>query len=153
MWVKSPVTATFYTLPKIHKDTQKPPGRPIVIGMGSLTEKCCQFLDFFLQKHTVSLNSYVRDSLYLIQQLDGIVLPPNTILVTCDVESLYTNIAHQDCLEAVVYFLQSESNTLTPFHSFLLALLYFVLKHNFFIFHLQYYLQVRGVDMGAKRAP
>ena len=36
-------TQQFYLLPKIHKDIQNPPGRPIVSGSGGPTEKISQF--------------------------------------------------------------------------------------------------------------
>lgn len=36
--VKSPRLATFYALPKTHKNISKPPGRSIVSGNGNLTE-------------------------------------------------------------------------------------------------------------------
>ncbi|XP_069611902.1 uncharacterized protein [Ranitomeya imitator] len=39
LWVANPVTATFYMLPKIHKDSTRPPGRPIVSSIGSMCEK------------------------------------------------------------------------------------------------------------------
>ncbi|CAJ0942365.1 unnamed protein product [Ranitomeya imitator] len=39
LWVANPVTATFYMLPKIHKDSSRPPGRPIVSSVGSMCER------------------------------------------------------------------------------------------------------------------
>lgn len=46
-------TPTIYTLPKIHKDTMCPPGRPIVNGIGSITSRLGQYLDlFFTKKHS-----------------------------------------------------------------------------------------------------
>ena len=83
----------FYLLPKIHKGKLPPPGRPIISAIGSPTKKISQFVDFFLQPHLQRMPSYVKDTgdfLHIISKLDN--LPPDTILVTLDVTSLYTNV-------------------------------------------------------------
>lgn len=57
------VIPVIYTLPKVHKNYDTvPPGRPIISGIGSLTEKISSFVDYFLKPHVFSLPSYVRDS-------------------------------------------------------------------------------------------
>lgn len=38
-----------YTLPKIHKDKNKPPGRPIVNGIQSVGARIGEYIDCFLQ--------------------------------------------------------------------------------------------------------
>lgn len=43
--IKHPVTATFYAVPKVHKSIVDPPGRPIVSGLGCLTEHASQLKD------------------------------------------------------------------------------------------------------------
>ncbi|CAH2324683.1 Hypothetical predicted protein, partial [Pelobates cultripes] len=40
----NPTVATFYCLPKVHKGTRPPPGRPIVSGNNSLTERLDKIL-------------------------------------------------------------------------------------------------------------
>lgn len=45
---KFPRTAPFFALPKLHKNIHAPPGRPIVSGIGSLTENASRLIDFFL---------------------------------------------------------------------------------------------------------
>ncbi|XP_075132018.1 uncharacterized protein LOC142204604 [Leptodactylus fuscus] len=92
--VDFPKIATLYLLPKIHKNCNIPPGRPIVSGIGSLCENICRFVDFYLQKCVETLPSFIRDTSDTLRHLDGLQLDPGTILVTCDVESLYTSICH-----------------------------------------------------------
>ncbi|XP_077148181.1 uncharacterized protein LOC143808889 isoform X3 [Ranitomeya variabilis] len=153
LWVANPVTATFYMLPKIHKDSQRPPGRPIVSSVGSMCERAGEYLDFFLQPIASSLPSFVRDSAHFIDLCGHIELPENFLLITCDVESLYSNIGHKEGIEAVTHFLDQNSSIDRGHDSFLLDLLTFVLHHNFFLFDRVYYLQKSGVAMGAKCAP
>lgn len=56
--VEHPVVPTFCMLPKVHKDLIRPPGRPIVAGIGSISEKACIFVDFFLQPLVCDLVSF-----------------------------------------------------------------------------------------------
>ncbi|CAJ0955099.1 unnamed protein product [Ranitomeya imitator] len=118
--VANPVTATFYMLPKIHKDSVRPPGRPIVSSIGSMCEKAGEYLDFFLQPIASSLPSFIRDSSHFID-----ICGQRFSLIACDVESLYSNIGHKEGVEAVAYFLNKNSSMDRGHDSFLLDLLTF----------------------------
>ncbi|XP_071988310.1 uncharacterized protein [Engystomops pustulosus] len=59
----------------------------------------------------LQLESYIRDSMHLIEQLQDIEIHSDTLLVTMDVESLYTNIAHDIGLKAVAYHLNKQVNS------------------------------------------
>lgn len=103
--VDYPITPVIYILPKIHKNLAKPPGRPIIAGMGSLIEKISVFVDSFLKPRVQSLPSFVQDSQDMIKILQSVSLPQNpTLLVTLDVESLYTNIPHDGGIQAIDFF-------------------------------------------------
>lgn len=59
--VEHPVIPVIYTLPKIHKGLDTPvKGRPIVSGIGSLTENISAYVDHFIKSAVVALPSYVR---------------------------------------------------------------------------------------------
>ena len=89
--------ARFYILPKIHKNKQNPPGRPIVSASSHPTEHISQFLDSHLNPLVPKLPSYVKDTTYFLKKLDDLKeLPPGSLLVTLDVSSLYTNIPHNE---------------------------------------------------------
>ena len=55
-------TSQLYLLPKIHKNKDNPPGRPIMSANGSPTEKISQFVDHFLNPTVSELQSYVKDT-------------------------------------------------------------------------------------------
>lgn len=46
--VKDPICPIFHTLSKTHKNNFPPPLRPIIAGIGSLTENICSWLDGLL---------------------------------------------------------------------------------------------------------
>ncbi|XP_077148976.1 uncharacterized protein LOC143809888 [Ranitomeya variabilis] len=144
-----PVVPTFYLLPKVHKSLINPPGRPIVSGINGLFEKPCTYVDFFLQPFAMKLTSFLRDSTHLIQLLQDLCLPPGTILITLDVESLYTNINHDVGLKAISFFLDSNTTGDREHDQFLLDLLFFILDKNYFVFDRSFYRQVKGTAMGA----
>ncbi len=100
--LKYPRTPLFYGLPKIHKIfTNVPPMRPIVSGFGSCTTKLSEFLDSFLKYHAQRCKSYIKDTNQFLLKLQSLKkLPSNTILVTLDVSSLYTNIDQEEGAEA-----------------------------------------------------
>lgn len=90
------VTPTFHMLPKIHKNIEAPPGRPIVLGIGSLCENASTFVDYFLQPMVTQLPSFLQDSTHVICEFEQLQVTNKILPVTCDVESLYTNISHED---------------------------------------------------------
>ncbi|XP_069599301.1 uncharacterized protein [Ranitomeya imitator] len=148
-----PVTPTFYLVPKIHKSISVPPGRPIISGLGGLYEKPCSYLDYFLQPLVKTLDSHVRDSSHLIELFQPLLVPDNVILVTLDVEALYTNIEHKQGMITTSYFLEKHSTGDRGHDAFILELLRFVLEKNYFIFDRTFYKQASGTAMGAKCAP
>ena len=78
-------------------------------------------------------------------------LPPNVILATMDVSSLYTNIPTQEGIDACCTFLTQEF-TNDQLNSFC-ELMEIVLTCNNFIFDGDHYVQVFGTSMGTKMAP
>ncbi|XP_041424947.1 uncharacterized protein LOC121395456 isoform X1 [Xenopus laevis] len=88
----------------------------------------------------------------VLNQISEIQTDSNTLLITLDVESLYTSISHQLGLEALKYFLYSylgESDET----SFLIKMMGFILHFNYFTFQGKFYLQTQGTAMGTSCAP
>ncbi|CAI7935254.1 Hypothetical predicted protein [Podarcis lilfordi] len=142
-----PRPGTFYLLPKIHKPGN--PGRPIISGIGTITVGVSGYMDSVLKPYAISAPSYVRDTTDFLRKIQSLNnLPNNTILATMDVESLYTNIPHNDGLQAI-------RNTISDKTTADLAtkLCQFVLTHNNFKFGDDLFLQISGTAMGTRMAP
>ena len=89
-----PKAGRFYLLPKMHKAGN--PGRPIVSANRHPTEKISEFVDLHLQLHVNSLPSYLKGTTdYLRKLQESGPITPETLLVSLDVTSLYTNIPHE----------------------------------------------------------
>ena len=154
--IKTPVrTAQFYMLPKIHKNKCTPPGRPIVSGNGCPTERISEFVDYFLQPGVKKISSYIQDTTDFLRMLQTIgTLPENTMLVTLDVSSLYTNIPNIEGIEACRTLLERERPSAKhPTNDSLIVLLTQVLTMNNFDFNEHHFLQVGGTAMGTRVAP
>lgn len=149
----APRLATLYYLPKVHKNPSRPPGRPIVSGVDSLTSRLGAYLDSFLQPLVLKLQSYTRDSTQIIQILQDVIVDENTILATVDVTSLYTVIPHDLGMRALRFFFDSWSDINVTQVDFLMKCFEYALHHNYFWYSGNYYLQCRGVAMGARYAP
>ena len=86
-------------LPKIHKVGH--PARPIVSSSGAPTENISAFVDYHLHPLVTKLPSYIQDTSDFLRKLQDLpALPDNTLLVTLDVSSLYTNIPHTEGIDA-----------------------------------------------------
>lgn len=151
---KSPRVPYFYSLPKIHKNRNPPPGRPIVSGIGSVLEPLSQFADQFLKPLVQKTPTYLKDTRDLLNLLDGQPYNENTmLLVGLDVESLYTSLPQQktmDTLEDILF--TEEWNYRTPRH-FVLECCRLALTENYFEYEGTLFGQCHGTSMGSKFAP
>ena len=119
-----PRPATFYTIPKFHKlpnlvvstcpssnpdnfivQAQRlkinPPGRPIVSGIGTLTEYVSAIVDRELQPLLANIPSYIKDTTDFFNKVSLLNnFPDNTILVALDGTAFYSNIPHNDGIGA-----------------------------------------------------
>jgi len=84
----------FYMLTKIHKPTLS--GRPIISGSGSPIERIPSFLDHILQPITQAQKSFLKNTTQFIKFIEKRKVPKNAILVSMDVNSLYTNICQDE---------------------------------------------------------
>ena len=148
-------TSRFYMLPKIHKGTFPPPGRPIISGNDCPSERISSFVDFFLKEISPKGKSYLKDTTNFIRTLNDLgTIPDGAILATLDVSSLYTNIPNGEGIRSMGKVLEAfRPNGQKPTNTLLLRLLTLVLRTNNFTFCGKHFLQVGGTAMGTKAAP
>ena len=144
-----------YTVPKVHKDSEKPPGRPIINGIQSINSRLGEYVDRFIQPLVPQTRAYLRDTKHLIQILESTVLEANCgyLLATADVASLYTVINHEEAIGATKWALNSFGHLISKQKRFILRCLAYGLQHNYFWHKSEYYRQLNGIGMGAKYAP
>ena len=148
-------TASFYMLPKIHKVKEAgifPPGRPIISANGCPTERISAFVDENIKGSVPKLKSHIKDTTDFIYKIENLSVPDNSILVTFDVVSLYTNIPNREGVRSVAKRLMEYPPPYAP-PRVVIQLLKEVLSKNNFEFNGKHYLQVGGTAMGTKLAP
>ena len=98
--VQQPETPKFYTPPKIQKTGN--PGRPVVSSINCDANNISKYVDFYLQPIFKYIPSYVRDTTDFLQKLDKVKnIPDDSLFITFDVKSLYTNIPNNKRMKAV----------------------------------------------------
>ena len=148
--IKHPRIASFYTLSKIHK--KENPGRPIVNGIGTITEKLSAYIDQHIKPLVPNIPTYIKDTTDFINTIEGIQLDPTDLLVTTDVSALYTSIPHNEGLLAINK--THEENQYDPLlKTFICRLTHQVLTKNYFTFNGKLYHQIQGTAMGTRMAP
>lgn len=166
-------TSNFYGLPKIHKSKEiqekiktacssyvkipKPEDlklRPIIAGPSSPTQRLSNLLDLVLKPLCKKVPSYIRDDLDFLNHIPENV-QPETLLVSFDVTSLYTNIPHSLGIDAVRFWMEKFPEGIDSRFSkeFILEGLRLILENNNFHFDNQFFLQTKGTAMGTKVAP
>ncbi|CAJ0956848.1 unnamed protein product [Ranitomeya imitator] len=148
-----PVTPVLYILPKIHKNLQNPPGRPIVASTDSILNPLPIFLEKLLTPYTRVTKSFILDTGDFLGKIRNMKrIPSDSLLCTLDVNSLYTSITHDMGIEAVSQTL-SEAELDKGTQELCIDLLNLVLRENFFIFEDDFFLQTCGTAMGSNVAP
>ena len=147
----------FYLLPKIHKpiekwlDSQTPPGRPIVSDVNSESYNIGKLITALMAPYPPTLPSFVKNSTCFKDRVAFQTVPTGTILVTADIDSLYTNMDPDRCIVLTRQYLLTLYNT--DLTDNIIQLLRISLHNNDFLFNNDCYLQTFGVAMGKSFAP
>lgn len=137
----------FYLLIKLHKPTLQ--GRPIISSVGWVLHHLSKVLDFWLQPFLRRTESYLKDSLTVLRDLEDRRFGSDITMATLDVVSLYPSIPLEEGIKTVLDFISTD----IIFHdlaipSALEPALRLVLQHNYVEFDGKYYHQVTGTAMG-----
>ena len=148
----------FYILPKIHKPQEKwfqpsmPPGRPIISDCSSESYHLSELIDYHLKPISNRHPSFIKSTEDFLNKLSEIQVDKDVILVTLDVESMYTNIDIEAGLRSVKNAFDRYPDPRRPTTE-ILKLLELSLKCNDFEFNDQIYQQIKGCAMGKRFSP
>ena len=163
-------TLNFYMLPKLHKSKELNDiimaknseyvnvdkiltieDRSIVAGPCYHTSVVSQFLHVLMEPTPSFIKHILKDSFDFIDRIDT-QCTVNTILSTCDLKSLYTNIKHDVFYKAIEYWIDKfhdDIPLLSRFtKAFILERLNIILKFNHFHINKNFFHQIKGTAMG-----
>ena len=80
-------TSVFYILPKIHKNLENPPHRPIVSSIDCPTERISMMLDIILQPLLLTTKSYIKDTPDFLRKLSNEIILEEENFFTLDVST------------------------------------------------------------------
>ena len=146
----NPKRPKFYISPKIHKENN--PGRPAINSINCHTSEISRFVDHHLQPLVREIPSYIKDTNNFVNKINNFPVPPNLLLVTMDVKSLYTSIPNKEGITSAQkkYDRYLKKTIPTKVITTFLAL---ILTLNNVIFNSKFYLKIKGCAMGTICAP
>ena len=101
-----------------------------------------------------TLPSYVKDTTDFICKIKSVPnLSKNSLLITLDVTSLYTNIPHEDGIKACNYYLNQEKSVRGLSPEEICSLIKLTLQNNHFQFNGKNYIQKLRMAMVSSMAP
>ena len=136
---------------KLRDPTSTPPFRPIVSSIGTYNYNLAKLLCNLLEPHIP--NDYNATDTFTFVQKNNNLPMFGKFLISFDVESLFTNIPLEECIDLAVKYI-SEGNPdlrLTP--PDLKRLFTFATAETHFLFKGSFYDQIDGVAMGSPLAP
>ena len=105
------------------------------MGYDGPKERISSFLDHILQPIAQVQKSYLKDTTQFINFIEKRIVPKNAILVSMDVNSLYTNIPQEEGINTVCEAYESFCKNDTPIRTHSLeGLLRLILQENSFQF-------------------
>ena len=121
--------------------------------MNCHTTKHSKYVDYHLQPIVKEIPSYVKDTKDFLKKLEKLKdIPQESLLVTLDVKSLYTNIPNNEGIKAVKESYEKYKEKKVS-AKVIITFLNLILTLNNFAFNCTHYLQTMGCAMGSICAP
>jgi len=128
--------------------------RPVVSSSSSFLSIFSNWLDYKMKDLLPLVRSYIKNSSTVLDDLQSIILPENTLLFSADAKSMYTNIDTPTGISAIRDFIAANTAKLPPEFptSLFLRILSYVMEKNIFTFAGTHWLQLSGTAMGTPAA-
>ena len=128
----------------------------IVLSIGAVTYDTSKELCRILKPLVGKSPYHVKNNQEFLQQLEGIQLGPDEIIMSYDVKALFTSVSIQPGLNIIEKLLEEDPElqqrtSMTVKH--ITCLLEFCLRSTYFTFQNKYYEQVEGAAMGSPISP
>jgi len=128
-----------------------PASRPIVSDCNLESTRVCELIDSFLQPVSVLHPSYLKDTYHFISRVKNFQIEPQWLLISADVESLYTNMKIDLIIESIKQAFHDHPSFERPDQA-IIELLGLTLNNNDFTFNGLFFLQICGIAMGRRYA-
>ncbi len=127
--------------------------RPVVNQIGSVTYRASQLVHHFLLPTLSAIDSLVLKPAELARAIPLVEVGPGAVLLSVDIDSLYTNIPHGAGLGALAWHLREVWGTRQRLlRASILGLTFRILRGNVFTFNGAAYQQLSGTAMGSPMA-
>ena len=132
------------------------PLRSIVSSIGAVTYETSKELSRILKPLVGKSPYHVQNNQKFLQQLEGIQVGPDEIIMSYDVRTLFTSVPTQPALNIIEKLLEEDPElqqrtSVTVKHN--TCLLEFCLRSTYFTFQSKYYEQVEGAAMDSPTSP
>ena len=134
----------------MHKDREAnstPPFRSIVSSIGTYNYNLAKYLCHLLTPH-IPAEYCATGTFTLVQDIQSLSIS-RKFMVSFDVESLFTNIPLEECIDLAVNYISDGSPDIKLNKSELRSLFIGVTAQTHFIFNGSFYDQIDGVAMGS----
>ena len=136
---------------KAREPSSIPPFRPIVSSIGTYNYELAKYLCILLEPHIPSEHCAL-DTFTFVREINKLPLS-GKFMVSFDVESLFTNIPLEECVNLAVDYISKGNPDLQLTKSELGNLFNFATAQTHFLFKGSFFDQIDGVAMGYPLAP